>query len=40
MAETCRRYRKGNISWHRIADVADVADVADIADIADIADMI
>ena len=24
MAETCRRYRKGNISWHRIADVADM----------------
>ena len=24
MAETCRRYRKGNISWHRIADIADM----------------
>ena len=30
MAETCRRYRKGNISWHRIADVADIADIADM----------
>lgn len=30
MTETCRRYRKGNISWHRIADVADIADIADM----------